>query len=183
MNKNIARTILSAAGILVTIAVVVGAVGFLLSTTSGLTPPPESTPPRAPYVDAFNPCDDELKRQLVSDQLADSAYDFNEIVGHILLNRPDCLDRHWSPTAVDAQRHGMCGERALLRPDAVGGQRPPQSLLYGTGPTVPTPFQITPYSYRDRDNNIPVHWMRQHRPDDKANCWLYLSRQERWHSE
>lgn len=45
-------------------------------------------------VDLFNTCDDELKRQLINLRTDTHADHFNQLVGHMLINRTDCLERH-----------------------------------------------------------------------------------------
>lgn len=77
----------------------------------------------------------------------------------------------------------MCGELILLTPDSIQGQRLPASFLRTTGTFRRQQSMVETYSYKDSDKNILVHWMRQHRPDDEANCWLYLHRLKRWFME
>lgn len=150
-------------------------------TLAAPTPPPPQNPFQGQNVDLFTTCYDELKHQLIIQKKATNADHFNQLVGHILINRADCLEHHWSPTATNASHSGMCGELILLTPHAIQGQTPPRSFL--TAPKLRAPLEIETYSYRDENNNIRIHWMRRHRPDNEANCWLYLHKHGVWFTE
>ena len=163
------------------LSIVAAASMTIACQTTAATPPVYQNPFQGQIVDLFTACDDELRHQLIIQRKATNADHFNQLIGHILMNRADCLERHWSPTATNASHTGMCGDLILLTPDAIQGQTPPRDFL--RSPKLGTPREIESYSYRDENNNILIHWMRRHRPDDGANCWLYLHNHEVWFAE
>ena len=129
----------------------------------------------------LNDCDGLLRRHLVSQRYANSAYRMNRVVDEVQGRYEACDGDLWAPEVVKVKPgSGYCGRQAqgTQKVASIGAlQFPPGLLTAVDGHGL---RQAVGSTRRDSVNNMVIYFNLTARPWDGSACWVYFARFDTW---
>lgn len=129
----------------------------------------------------LNDCDGLLRRHLVAQRYANSAYRMNRVVDEVQGRYEACDGDMWDPEVIDGPPSGTyCGRKATGNKSvaSIGALEFPPGLLERANGV--DPRQAVRQTRRDSVNNLLVYFNKTAAPWDGSVCWVYFARFDTW---
>ena len=130
----------------------------------------------------LNDCDGLLRRHLVSQRYANSAYRMNRVVDEVQGRYEACDGDLWAPEVVDWNNNvcGRAGAQGSNKVASIGALQFPPGLLAREDPPGTGVRQAVKATRRDSVNNLLVYFKDGSRPWGGSACWVYFARFDTW---